>query len=151
MHGQDIKRRNESQATNRVHLIPTRNPSLFNVELHLPFKTAYPGKLDVSGQGCFRARKTLDQLHKKLNAWGVCAELVERFNFKWVSLLCEGREYITTTGFLRRFGKRLTYRNHEAQYFLPIGMWGVDAVQAFEKQEASRPEQLSIFAVEETA
>ncbi len=135
----------DSQEQYRITLAPTKHPSIFIVELRLPFKTVYPGKLDLSGQGCFRAKRKREHIHKKLQSWGVCAEVVDRYDFKWISILCDGQEYITSKHFLLRFGRRLTFQNYEAQYLLPLDLWRLDAVREFEKQEARKPEQLSIF------
>ncbi len=151
MQPQTEESQNDSQNENRIHLIPTRNKSVFNVELRLPHKTVYPGKLDLSAEGCFRAKKKPEQVHEKLNAWGINAELVERFTFKWVSILCGGREYLTSTAVLRRFGKRLTFKNLDTQYFLPITMFGIDMVKELEKREAKESQQLCIFSNIETA
>ena len=133
------------QGENQISLAPTKHSSIFNVELHLPHKTVYPGKLDLSGEGCFRAKQKREHIHRKLNGWGVNAEVIERYEFKWISILCDGIEYLTSKDFLTHFGKRLTYRNFETQYILPIELWGVDAVREFEIREAMKPQQLSMF------
>lgn len=136
---------NNSQEQNRISLVPSKNSSIFNIELHLPFKTVYPGKLDYSGEGYFKSKRKPQHIHQKLHAWGVNAEILERYQFKWIYIISNGMEYITSKEFLFRFGKRITYRNYETQYFLPLEMWGLDAVREYEKQEAKKPQQLSFF------
>jgi hypothetical protein len=147
MHLQSNQTDNNPQIANRVVLTPSKKPWIFNVELHLPFKTVYPGKLDLSGEGLLRMKRKPEYIHRKMNAWGVCAEVIEQHEFKWICITCAGREYVTSKAFLTRFGKRLTHRNYEAQYFLELPLWGIEAVREFEKCEARKPQQLSFFQV----
>jgi hypothetical protein len=132
------------QDTKNIQLIP-KSPNVFDVELRLPFKTVRLGKIDYLGEGCFRSKRKWDNRHKKLHSWGVNAEVVEHNQFKWISIICDGKEYITSKPFLIQFAKRLTFKNWDAQYFLPVELWGIDLVKEFEKQEEMKPEQLTLF------
>lgn len=151
LQAQSIQQALNSQEQTQIALRKRKNPNVFDVELHLQLKTVYPGKLDFSGEGTFRARKKPEHFHRNSGGWGVNAELLRRFKFKWISITCNGKEYITSKEFLLKFGKRCTYRDYEMQYFLPLELWGIDAVRAFEKSLASGPKQLKLFERAEAA
>lgn len=133
------------QDTKYIELIPTKLPQVFDVELRLPFKTARLGRLDLTGEGCFRSKRKTEHIHNKLHAWGVNAQIVEQHQFKWISIICNGKEYITSKLFLIQFGKRLTFKNYDAQYFLLLDLFGIDLVKEFEKHEEMKPKQLALF------
>jgi hypothetical protein len=141
----------QKQDTNLLDLISTQYPSVFDVLLKLEFKTKSIGKLDLNGKGCFSTKRKPKHIYRNSNAWGVNAELVERFNFRWISIICEDKEYITSKEFLQRFGKCHAFKDAEPQYFLPLELWGLDAVREFEKKQAIKPEQLSLFQSSEAA
>jgi|ERR1043166_5564001 hypothetical protein len=144
MQNQSTESPDNSQVRSSISLRPTKNPAVFNVELNLPHNTVYPGKLDFSGEGRFILKRKAKHVHRKLRAWGINASVAEQYKVRWISILCDGREYITTREFLLHFGKRLTYAHCEAQYFLPLELWGVEAVREFERNEAMRGELQSI-------
>lgn len=125
-----------------IKLVSTKNPSVFNVQLRLPHKTVYPGILDFTGEGSFRCKRKPEHKYHKLDAWGVCAEVIDKHPVRWISIVCDGREYVTSRQFLLKFGRRITFKNYETQYLLPVNLWGLDLVRSFEKQEAA---QLSLF------
>ena len=135
----------DSQTGPRINLRPTKNPSVFRIELRLGFKTVYPGKLDFSGEGYFRSKRKPEHLHRRLNSWGVNAAVVEQHEFRWISILCDGKEYLTSRDFMLRFGKKLTYDHYETQFFLPLELWGVEAVRAFEGNNTMKHQILSII------
>jgi hypothetical protein len=145
MQNQYTQETNVAQLGRGVELTPTNQPHVFRVQLRLPHKTVHPGTLDLGGEGRFKCRRQPEHILRKLNAWGVNAEIVDRFPIKWISIICEGVEYITSREFIRRFGKRLTYREYEQQYILPLDLWGLDVVREFEKKESAKPTQLSLF------
>jgi hypothetical protein len=139
--------RRQSQEANRITLRRTKYPHIFDVELRLPLKTVFPGRLDFSGEGIFCSKRKPDHVHRNSGGWGVNAELLERFKFKWISITCDGREYTTSRDVILRFGQPCTYKGYEKQWFLRKELWGLDAVQQFEREEAKKPQQLGLFEV----
>lgn len=132
----------DSQVPGQLSLRPTRRRDIYKVILDLPSKRVRVGEIDSAGEGCFRCKRKREHLHRKFNAWGINAEVLSRWSFRWVSITCDGVEYKTTRTFLQQFGKAYTFSGYEKQLFLPLELWGIDVVKDYEKKQA---QQLQLF------
>lgn len=48
-----------------IHLIPTKQPDVYQVQLSLDFQNRYIGKLDVTGDGTFSTNRKPEHLSEK--------------------------------------------------------------------------------------
>lgn len=124
----------------KISLSPTKHPSVWTVELRLPFETRYVGKLDKAGEGTFLSKRTEKHLHRKTNSLGVNLELLQRFDFRWICIEYCGRKLFTTKLYLLHYGKVFTFdkSGYESQVFLELNAWGHDKALEFEKQLCSQ-------------
>ena len=130
-----------------LRLIPTKNVHVFNVQLNLDAETRYIGKIDQSGEGTFRTKRSRQHLHRKTNSLGINLELVTRqdFPFKWIVIEFEGRDLITSKEFLLYHGSIFDFgkAGFEKQIFLKLDYWGVEKAIAFERTLCNQVELFS--------
>ena len=63
-----------SEHTQKISLLPTKKPYIFNVGLRLDFQARHIGKLNSASKGTFiSAKRTEEHLFEKLNALGEAA------------------------------------------------------------------------------
>lgn len=132
----------------QLQLIPTKQPSIFNVQLNLPFETRYIGKLDTEGEGTFLTKRKEKHLFKKLNSIGINYSLLkdEFIPFKWIVIDYQSRKLITSRRYFLKHGQRYKFSNEgfELQCFLSLDLFGIDKAREFESRLCH---QCSLFEV----
>lgn len=122
-----------------LELIPTKYPSVFNVQLNLEYQTRFIGKLDTAGDGTFFTNRKPQHLFKKLNAIGINHSLLvdESIPFKWIVISFESRKLVTSRLYFLTFGKCFKFGNQgfELQCFLPIEKFGLNEAREFEARQ----------------
>lgn len=126
-----------TQDSHCLRLIPTKHPHIFDVQLSLEGETRYIGRLDISGTGTFHGKRSEKHLHRKLKAWGLNLELLQRadIHFKWIVIDFPGRQFVTSRMFFLYHGSVFNYGNagFEKQCFLNLDLWGRERAESFER------------------
>ena len=132
---------------NQIELIPTGNPSIFDVQLKLEFQSRFIGKVDTTGDGTFLTIRKSEHLFKKINAIGINYSLLkdERTPFKWIVIDYQHHKLITSRNYFLTYGKCFKFGNQgfELQCFLPLILFGIDKARL---HEAQRTIQHNLFA-----
>lgn len=122
-----------------IHLIPTKQPDVYQVQLSLDFQNRYIGRLDISGEGTFTTSRKPEHLFKKLNSIGLNLELLKdtTIYFKWIIINFEFGKLITSRNYFLKFGKCFKFQNSgfELQCFLPVNEFGIGKARLFESRK----------------
>lgn len=133
---------------NRIHLISTNQPDVYQVQLSLEFENRYIGKLDVSGEGTFTTSRKPQHIFRKNNSLGINYSLLtdDKIFFKWIVINYESGKLITTRDFFLTHGKCFKFQNqgYELQCFLPMDKFGITQARYFEARQCI---QQSLFPV----
>lgn len=132
---------------NQIILTPTKNKSIFDVFLNLPFEKRWLGKIDTTNKSFITTRKP-QHLFKKLNAIGLNLELLKdtAIPFKDIVIEYESQKLITSRDYFLTHGKCFKFgsRGFEYQKFLPLSEFGLSKVEEYESRQCV---QQSLFPV----
>lgn len=132
---------------NRIILISTKTPNIFNVQLSLDFQSRFIGRLDISGEGTFTTSRRPEHLFKKTNAIGINYSLLTDSNifFKWILIKFQNHSLVTSRDFFLENGKCFKFQSSgfELQCFLPLDKFGIETARIY---EAKRVIQQNLFA-----
>lgn len=130
-----------------LELIPTKYPSVFQVQLNLEMQTRFIGKLDSAGDGTFITKRKAEHLFIKTNSLGINHSLLsdESIPFKWIVIDYEGHKLITSRLYMLTHGKCFKFgaQGFELQCFLPLSEFGLNKAREFEARQVV---QESLFA-----
>lgn len=123
---------------NQIELIPTGNPSIFDVQLKLDFQSRFIGRVDTTGDGTFLSTRKPEHLFKKTNAIGINYALLkdERIPFKWIVIDYQYHKLVTSRNYFLAFGKCFRFQNQgfELQCFLPLQLFDIHKARLHEAQ-----------------
>ncbi len=129
----------QSENTKLIELIPTKYPSVFQIQLNLNMQTRYIGKLDTAGDGTYLTQRKPQHLFKKLNAIGINHSLLidESIPFKWIVIDIDGHKLVTSRLYMLTHGKCYKFGNQgfELQCFLPLEEFGLSKARNFEARQ----------------
>ncbi len=133
---------------NLIELIPTKYPSVFNVQLNLEHQTRFIGKIDFAGEGTFTTSRTERHHFRKTNSLGINYNLLadEKIPFKWIVIDYSGKKLISTRNYFLKKGKAFQFgkKGFEVQIFVCIDELNIHTAREF---EASQTIQGNLFPV----
>ncbi|MDI6804876.1 MAG: hypothetical protein QME58_13735 [Bacteroidota bacterium] len=130
---------------------PTNKLGISNVILSDGFCSKIIGSYNSANQTffCFRTEKR--HLHRSSGSLAINEMVLEIPGLRWLEIAytdSSGRvqSLKTSKDFLLKFGKKSAFKStdYEAQIFLPLQLWGLQAAIRFEQQLSS---QQSLFEV----
>ncbi|MHB8578979.1 MAG: hypothetical protein ACYDA4_03850 [Ignavibacteriaceae bacterium] len=132
-----------SENTKLIELIPTKYPSVFQVQLNLEFETRYIGKLDTAGEGTLLTnRKPKHIFHKyggEQGSVGINHSLLTdgTIFFKWLVIDFSGRKLVTSRPYMLTHGKCFKFGSQgwDLQCFLPLEEFGLNKAREFEARQ----------------
>ena len=138
-----LKGSSEMQSKNKklLELIPTKYPSVFNVQLNLEFETRYIGKLDKAGSGTFITQRKPKHIFHKYGgtegSLGINHSLLtdESIPFKWLIIEFEGHKLVTSRLYFLTHGKCFKFNSFDLQVFLKINNFGLNIAREFEARQ----------------
>lgn len=133
---------------NEIVLVPTKNHTIFNVKLNLPFQSRFIGMLDVTGDGTFTTNRKPEHIFRKNNSLGLNYSLLQDSSipFRWVLIRFQNQNLVTSRDFFLENGKCFKFQNqgYELQCFLPMDKFGITQARYFEARQCI---QQSLFPV----
>ena len=127
----------QSENNKLLELIPTKYPSVFNIQLNLEFETRYIATLDTAGQGTLLINRKEKHLHRKTNSLGINHQLLtdNSIPFTWIVINYAGHKLVTSRLFFLSYGKCYKFNNWDLQCFLSINKFGLNAAREFESRK----------------
>ena len=132
-----------SESTKLIGIIPTKYPSVFQIQLNLNMQTRYIGKLDTAGDGTFITQRKPEHIFHKhggaLGSLGINHSLLidESIPFKWIVIDIDGHKLVTSRLYMLTHGKCYKFGNQgfELQCFLPLSEFGLNKAREFEARQ----------------
>jgi len=126
-----------------IELIPTKYPSVFQIQLNLNMQTRYIGKLDTAGDGTFITQRKPEHIFHKYGgaqgSLGINHSLLidESIPFKWIVIDIDGHKLVTSRLYMLTHGKYFKFGNQgfELQCFLPINEFGISKARELEARQ----------------
>jgi hypothetical protein len=127
-----------------VHLSQTKTPHLYKIFLEIGLRKLCIGQLDTSAEGTLILKKSKEQILKKINAVGINYQLLseDKIKYKWIKIIIEGREYVSTREYYLMHGKVFHFAGFELQSFVPIDELNLDTIRRFER---TKNNQFNLF------
>ena len=133
----------QDKNTKLIELIPTRYPSVFQVQLSLEMQTRYVGKLDTAGDGTFLTNRKPEHIFHKYGgehgSLGINHSLLtdETIPFKWLVIDFPGKKFVTSRLYMLTHGKCFKFgsQGFELQCFLPVDQFGLNKAREFEARQ----------------
>ncbi len=126
----------QSKNKKLLELIPTKYPSVFNVQLNLEHQTRFIGKIDLAGEGTFTTSRTEKHLFRKTNSLGINYNLLadKKIPFKWIVIDYCGRKLISTRNYFVKKGKAFQFckKGFELQIFVSVDELNIHKAREFE-------------------
>ncbi len=128
-----------NENTKLIELIPTKYPSVFQVQLNLEMQTRFIGKLDTAGDGTFITKRKPEHLFIKTNSLGINHRFLtdESIHFHWIVIDYDGQKLVTSRLYMLTHGKCFKFGNQgfELQCFLPLSEFGLNKAREFEARQ----------------
>ena len=123
--------------TKLIELIPTKYPSVFQVQLNLEMQTRFIGKLDTAGDGTFLTNRKPQHLFNKTNSLGINHYLLtdESIPFRWIVIDYDGRKLVTSRLYILTHGKCFKFNSFDLQTFLSLPEFGLNRAREFEARQ----------------